>query len=1206
MRAAPNVLALWRVIAAGFCLVGALTAYALDPAKSVYQFNCQNWTRQNGLSANRITSVTQTKDGYLWLGTQNGLARFDGLEFKLVPVDAQGKLNQEIRQLVRSSDGGIWFANENGGFGHYDGKKFSLAGESKWARPDLCATAVFETSDRTLWVGTAYGWGQWSKERPGLAVLAENEQMPVLSFCEDPQGRIWRGTAEHGVDYWSGGKWVHVVDEFLDKRNVFALVADGLGQIWVGTERGLRCYSADAQLKEVLPLAADVRSLLFDHHGVLWIGTNGGGLGRYKDGQFTFLKKADGFGSDYVTCIFEDAEGSLWVGTQDGLSQLSDLKFPIYSNKEGISEGSSHVVFPARKGGLWACGVGLSWLSPTAARLYTEQEVPQLNQYLIGGLEAKNGDLYLADGDKRIAIFSGGKLSVIYSGLVWPRAFAEDAESVLVGIGDSLVRIIDGKLVPYSYKEGETPRIYWINNLTVSRDNNIWLATNVGVVRIKDGKCQFWTSADGLSSDKVNWINEDEDGSIWIGLNTGIARIKGDQLANIREEDGLADPRVYAIVPDDHGFFWIQSGRGIFRVSRTSINRVADRQAPRLECNVYDGLESVKFGDRTDQAPSGCKTNDGRIWFPNPQGVVMIDPQGFYINRVPPPVYVQQVRVNGKKVTDHNNARLHPGDKRLEFGFTALSYISPKKVQIRYQLVGFDSGWVDAGTRRSASYNYLRPGFYKFHVQACNADGVWNESGDTFSFELPLSFYETWWFKLLYILGVGGVLFGAYRWKVRHMEIRHKKLRAENDLLEAKVAKRTEELAREHGLLRALLDNSPDQIYFKDKESRYLKSSKAQAANFGVESPEMLIGKTDFDFFSPEHARPAFEDEQEIIRTGNPIIGKVEKEIWVDGRTSWVITSKMPLRNAAGEIVGTFGTSKNISAIKEAEAKLAQVHKELLKTSRQAGMAEVATSVLHNVGNVLNSVNVSSTLVTDRVRNSKVANVAKVGEMLRDHRSDLSHFLSADPRGQCLPDYLQSLAGHLIQEQQSLVAELESLCKNIEHIKDIVAMQQSYGKVAGVTEELVLTDLVDDAIRITNNSLERYGVTVIKEYLARPSITIDKHKVLQILVNLLTNARTACTDSLRTDKTIVCQVVEREDRVIISIKDNGVGIHPENLTRIFGHGFTTRKEGHGFGLHSGALAAKELGGCLLAFSDGPNQGATFVLELPLQAAHVLV
>ena len=265
-------------------------------------------------------------------------------------------------------------------------------------------------------------------------------------------------------------------------------------------------------------------------------------------------------------------------------------------------------------------------------------------------------------------------------------------------------------------------------------------------------------------------------------------------------------------------------------------------------------------------------------------------------------------------------------------------------------------------------------------------------------------------------------------------------------------------------------------------------------------------------------------------------------------------------------------------------------------------MAEVATGVLHNVGNVLNSVNVSSILVADNLKKSKAPNLSKAVALLREHALDLGAFITSDPKGKQLPDYLAQLAEHLAGEQAAALEELAHLQKNIEHIKDIVAMQQSYAKISGVTETVQVSDLVEDALRMNASALVRHDVEAIREFEAVPPITVEKHKVLQILVNLIRNAKYACDEAGRPDKRLTVRVTNGDNRVRIAVIDNGIGIPPENLTRIFNHGFTTRKDGHGFGLHSGALAAKEMGGLLHVRSEGVGKGAMFILELPLERA----
>lgn len=306
-----------------------------------------------------------------------------------------------------------------------------------------------------------------------------------------------------------------------------------------------------------------------------------------------------------------------------------------------------------------------------------------------------------------------------------------------------------------------------------------------------------------------------------------------------------------------------------------------------------------------------------------------------------------------------------------------------------------------------------------------------------------------------------------------------------------------------------------------------------------------------------------------------------------DGRT---FERYIQHQRAGGESGGMVVNFRDITARKRAEAELENVHRELLKTSGLAGMAEVASSVLHNVGNVLNSVNVSCSVISDKVRKSRIGSVAKAAELLRKHKGDLAAFFTVDPAGRKLPDYFGKLAEWLADEQGAVLKELQLLNQNIEHIKDIVGMQQNYSKVSGVTETLQISDLVEDALRMNASALTRHDVHIVREFMEVPPVTIEKHKVLQVLVNLMRNAKHACQELDRADRRLTVRVANGEGRIKIAVSDNGIGIPAKNLTRIFNHGFTTRKDGHGFGLHSGALAAREMGGSLTAHSDGAGSG----------------
>ena len=332
----------------------------------------------------------------------------------------------------------------------------------------------------------------------------------------------------------------------------------------------------------------------------------------------------------------------------------------------------------------------------------------------------------------------------------------------------------------------------------------------------------------------------------------------------------------------------------------------------------------------------------------------------------------------------------------------------------------------------------------------------------------------------------------------------------------------------------------------------------------------------------------------------------VEHAAWVLFEDAILFVAIRRMRQEMHEIALRRATLEGSNAeierqVVERTAELNKTQTELLETSRLAGMAEVATSVLHNVGNVLNSVGVSAELAAAKVREFRIGGLKSAAEMLQQHEADLPAFLSTDPRGKMLPDYLIKLAAHLMEPQQAILKEMETLQKNIDHIKEIVAMQQRYARGTGVVEVLSVADLIEDSIRINAASFSRHEVIVQREVSSVPPLKTDRHKVMQILVNLLSNAKHALDHKTDGDRRMTVRVVQNQDGMLeIAVMDNGVGISHENLGKIFSHGFTTKKQGHGFGLHSGALAARELGGTLSARSDGEGCGAVFTLTLPLE------
>ena len=641
--------------------------------------------------------------------------------------------------------------------------------------------------------------------------------------------------------------------------------------------------------------------------------------------------------------------------------------------------------------------------------------------------------------------------------------------------------------------------------------------------------------------------------------------------------------------------------------------------------------------------------DNGVVWMWALQRLVRFDPRIPSPNEGAPRAMITSVQLSASNrqlfTPGPTLDRLPYSDNSLIIHFAAPSNPFGRPATFETKLEGAVTQWVSTGNVGSASFNRLKEGRYVFHVRLVAGAAVGTEAVLAFTVQPP-------WFRtrlawILYVLGALGFVTSAV-WISSFLERRGKerlerlveertrelnainaqfglqiaetmeksaaltaseeRFRALNIELAQRVQTRTAELSqknaelfKERQMLRTLIDNLPICIYAKDAACRKTLANPADLKNLGCATEAEAMGKTDFDFFPQEAAAKFFADDQAVLKTGRPVIDREESFVDKDGHKHWLMTGKLPLRDESGAIVGLVGIGRDITTLKENEQKIDALHRQLLEASRSAGMAEVATGVLHNVGNVLNSVNISAGILAKRLHASKVDAVSKLARLLREQGANLARFLTEDERGRKVPVYVEQLAGHLEQERNEMGRELDELVLNVDHIKEIVAMQQNYAQVSGVVETVELPELLEDAFKIHGGAYTRHGITLERDYQKVPPLLVDKHTVLQILVNLLHNAKYACDSANRPDKRVSVHIRPAgEDRVQVEVTDNGVGIASENLTRIFSQGFTTRKGGHGFGLHSGSLGAKQLGGSLIVRSDGLGQGATFILELPIQ------
>jgi len=416
---------------------------------------------------------------------------------------------------------------------------------------------------------------------------------------------------------------------------------------------------------------------------------------------------------------------------------------------------------------------------------------------------------------------------------------------------------------------------------------------------------------------------------------------------------------------------------------------------------------------------------------------------------------------------------------------------------------------------------------------------------------------------------------------------------------------RTAELKEHKALLETLIANLPLALIACDAEGRVTHFNRPAAELYSIQRDETAAGTADeysvgAEIYQADGVTPVDRIDRPVARTlRGELVEDLELAVVPRGFTERVTLSNgRRLLGANGRLIGAVVVTQDITERRRSELELERVHDQLRSSARQAGMTEVATSILHNVGNLLTSINVCATLVDDGLKRSKAPRVCDVATLLQAQGAQLGEFMASDERGKLVPDYLEALGKQLVKDTDAALEHMATLRKSLQHVSNVVAMQQNYARLTSVRETVSVVDLVEDSLRLSAGAFTRSGLDLRREFEPIPPITVDKHKVLQILVNLIRNAEYACAESGKKEKLLTLRVEGDETLVRISVIDNGVGIAPENMSRLFSHGFTTRPAGHGIGLHSSAIAARQLGGSLRGESAGPEQGATFILEVP--------
>ena len=780
---APGIVLAYMLLACCPC------AFALNPALDVSQYAHTSWKIRDGFTRGEILAIAQTSDGYLWLGTEFGLLRFDGVRpVPWQPPPGEHLPSDRIGSLLAARDGTLWIGT-TAGLASWQNNKLTL-----W--PELAGQLVMtilEDHEGTIWVGgIGVPTGRLCSIQKGKAeCFGEDGRVGhgVLGLYEDTKGNLWAGVVNRLWRWKPGPPKFYPLPGEVNGIQGFGEDADG--SLLIGTRSGVRRFVDGKTEAYALPGPAwqsYAQKLLRDRDGGLWISSNRG-LVHLHQGRIDVFAQSDGLSGDRASTLFEDREGNIWVATLNGLDRFRDFAVATFNVNQGLSNAVVWSVLAARDGSVWLSTYGglNRWNNGqiTISRTDSDNRDGKLNGLAPTSLfQDDRGRIWVStpggigylENDRFISVsgIPGGPVHAMVAdakGNLW----IANQDSGLYSLSPDLkvqhIPWADLRRKDFAYALGGDP---W--------HNGIWLGFyQGGIAYLEDGQIRAsYTAANGLGNGAVYSFQFDPDGTVWIATQGGLSRLKNGQVATLSSKNGLPCDGVQWVMEDDDRSFWLPSPCGLMRVGRTELDAWSaavdkDRNSVRMvQSDVFDssdGMRSRSF--RGGFFPTVAKSLDGKLWFTGDDGVSVLDPRHLPFNKLPPPVHIEQITADRKPydVTGENAGGLSlPALSRdLEIDYTALSLVAPERILFRYMLEGYDSDWQDAGNRRQAFYTNLPPRNYRFRVIACNNSGVWNEAGTYLDFTIAPAYYQTTWFRVAGIIVFLLVLGGIYHLRLKQV-----------------------------------------------------------------------------------------------------------------------------------------------------------------------------------------------------------------------------------------------------------------------------------------------------------------------------------------------------------------------------------------------------------------------------------------------------
>jgi PAS domain S-box-containing protein len=1126
---------------------------ALDTSRQLTQYGHTAWRIEDGIFAGTPNVIAQTSDGYLWIGTQTGLTRFDGVRFvSWRPPEGKELPSSRINSLLGARDGSLWIG--------------TTMGLARWRHGELTnyrdpagsIMAILEDRAGTIWIARANisdTKGPLCKViDTGLRCYGKDDGVAVpyaVTLANDGLGNVWLAGGAR-VSRWQATSADTYVSPGLDPAEIFngvlALAGRPGGSLWVGLVEsgkggGLQQLAQGAWKPFVTPefdgSTLEVTALLLDRDSSLWVGTLNQGIYRIQGSKVDRFQSSDGLSGNSVTGLFQDREGNLWIATSSGIDNFHDLRVASFSTRQGLSSDQVNSVLAARDGSVWIGNYNLDVLrSGKITSIQPRNRLP--GRRMTSLLEDRAGRLWVGV-DEDLSVYERGNFKKIStrdgSPLGTIRAMTEDVDGSIWTATNNpanrhrLFRIQDLKV----REEISSPELPAVNTLARDPQGGVWLGlTNGGLARFRNGQLEFF-SLGSPHDGTVYGLLVNSDSSILAATPSGLAGWRNGNLRTLTTRNGLPCDFIYTLISDRKATLWLYAACGVIAIPNAELQRWWQSPDATVKFRLFDVFDGARPMSTPFQ-PNASQSPDGRLWFANQNVVQMIDPAHLDSNPIPPPVHVEEMIADHKNYAPRDGLRLPALTRDLEIDYTALSFVVPQKVRFRYKLEGHDSEWQHPGTRRQAFYADLRPANYRFRVMACNNDGLWNEEGATLAFSVAAAWYQTWWFRGASLTFFLALLWALYQWRIQQVKRQEKQLRDVIDTIPAMA-----------------FSISPDgkNEWVNRRWVEYSGSSQESSSGSGWRS-----------FVHPDDLDEHVTKWQSSLASGEPFENEARRRS-ANGEYRWFLVRAVPLRDAHGNILKWYGTLTDIEDRKRAEQERERVRRlqeDLAHVNRVSMMGELTASLSHELKQPI------AAAITD-------ANTCL--RWLKRDQPDVEEACQATMR--------------IVKAGNRAAGIIDRL-------------RSFYKKGSPPERELVdVNDVLGEMLVLLHSEANQNSVSMRTELSSGlPKVRADRVQLQQVCMNLMLNAIEAMKD---TGGELKIRSGRSDDgQLLISVSDSGMGLPAEHADEIFGAFVTTKPNGSGMGLTISRSIIESHGGRLWAAANA-KRGATFYFTLPSERVH---